>query len=71
MKFKVWEKVWMMYEKKIKHCTIFGIEQRVIRLDKPIDVTYWIGTDTRDRGDWVGYEEDELFVTKQGLIDSL
>ncbi len=71
MKFKVLDRVWVIYEKKIKHCIIFGIKQRVIHLDKPIDVTYWIGTDTRDREDWNGYEENDLFLTKQELIDSL
>lgn len=70
MKFKIYDKVWVILSNKVEQYVVFERKEKANCIVKT-DIYYRIGTTFDKNENWTEHNETCLFATKQELLDSL
>ena len=70
MKFKIYDKVLVLYGSKIETYTIYKRGEEAIS-SGTTEKHYTVGKNFNKPLEWGVYKENELFATKKELLDSL
>lgn len=70
MKFKIYDKVWLLWGDRVREYTVYKRSEEATFVSKP-DIQYRIGTLFENKEEWLKSPEECLFATKQELLDNL
>lgn len=85
MKFKIYDKVWVIYADSVHERIVFKRSENIeeekgittkrlvpfTEKDGTTSIWYTVGKEVERRDRWKTFREDQVFATKQELLDSL
>ena len=70
MKFKVYDKVWVIYADSVHVRTIFKRTELVYG-NGETECYYTVGKEIEKRDQWRSFDSNQVYATKQELLNSL